>query len=69
VLQEFGALRYQLVEAIESSKLILQRSNNEIGVLCESVRSLDLQQALAATRSQCLMLETRNRPWPSKWKG
>jgi hypothetical protein len=94
VLQEFAELTYQLVEAIEASKLILQRSNNEIGVLCESVRSLDLrlsgivqqldiartaslekelasggqateldladlQQALAATRSQCLMLETQ----------
>ena len=67
--QEFGALRYQLVEAIESSKLILQRSNNEIGVLCESVRSLDLQQALAATRSQCLMLETQQEALAIKVEG
>ena len=69
MLQEFAALRYQLVEAIESSKLILQRSNNEIGVLCESVRSLDLQQALAATRSQCLMLETQQQALAIKVEG
>ena len=43
VLQEFTELTYKLVEAIEASKLILQRSNNEIGVLRESVRSLDLR--------------------------
>jgi len=43
VLQEFTELTYKLVEAIESSRLILQRSNNEIGVLRESVRSLDLR--------------------------
>ena len=96
VLQEFAGLTDQLVEAIESSKLILQRSNNEIGMLCESVRSLELrlsgivqqldiartaslekefasgseateldlanlQQALAATRSQCLMLESQQK--------
>ena len=104
VLQEFAELTYQLVEAIESSKLILQRSNNEIGVLCESVRSLDLrlsgiidqldiartaslekefasggqateldladlQQALAATRSQCLMLETQQQALAIKVEG
>jgi predicted nucleic acid-binding Zn-ribbon protein len=43
VLQEFTELTYKLVEAIESSRLILQRNNNEIGVLRESVRSLDLR--------------------------
>ena len=43
VLQEFTEFTYKLVEAIEASKLILQRSNNEIGVLRESVRSLDLR--------------------------
>ena len=43
VLQEFTELTYKLVEAIEASQLILQRSNNEIGVLRESVRSLDLR--------------------------
>ena len=43
VLQEFTELTYKLVEAIEASRLILQRSNNEIGVLRESVRSLDLR--------------------------
>jgi len=43
VLQEFTELTYNLVEAIEASKLILQRSNSEIGVLRESVRSLDLR--------------------------
>ena len=43
VLQEFTELTGKLVEAIESSRLILQRSNNEIGVLRESVRSLDLR--------------------------
>jgi predicted nucleic acid-binding Zn-ribbon protein len=43
VLQEFTELTYKLVEAIESSRQILQRSNNEIGVLRESVRSLDLR--------------------------
>ena len=43
VLQEFTELTYKLVEAIESSRLILQRSNNEIEVLRESVRSLDLR--------------------------
>jgi len=43
VLQEFTELTYKLAEAIEASKLILQRSNNEIGVLRESVRSLDLR--------------------------
>jgi hypothetical protein len=31
-----------LVEAIQPSRLILQRNNNEIGVLRESVLSLDL---------------------------
>ena len=104
VLQEFAELTHQLVEAIESSKLILQRSNNEIGVLCESVRSLDLrlsgivqqldiartaslekefasggqtteldladlQQALAAIRSQCLMLETQQQAVAIKVEG
>jgi hypothetical protein len=44
VLQEFTELTYKLVEAIESSsRLILQRNSNEIGVLRESVRSLDLR--------------------------
>jgi hypothetical protein len=43
VLQEFTELTSKLVEAIESSRLILQRNNNEIGVLRESVRSLDLR--------------------------
>lgn len=43
VLQEFSELTYKLVEAIESSRLILQRNSNEIGVLRESVRSLDLR--------------------------
>jgi hypothetical protein len=42
VLQEFTELTYELVEAIQSSRLILQRNNNTIGVLRESVRSLDL---------------------------
>jgi hypothetical protein len=104
VLQEFAGLTDQLVEAIESSKLILQRSNNEIGMLCESVRSLELrlsgivqqldiartaslekefasgseateldlanlQQALAATRSQCLMLETEQQALAIKVEG
>jgi len=32
-----------LVEAIQSFRLILQRNNNTIGVLRESVRSLDLR--------------------------
>jgi len=69
VLQEFAAHKYQLVEAIESSKLILQLSTNEIGVLCESVRSLDLQQALAATRGQCLMLEIQQQALAIKVEG
>ena len=43
VLQEFTELTSKLVEAIESSRLILQRNSNEIGVLRESVRSLDLR--------------------------
>ena len=43
VLQEFSDLTNKLVEVIESSRLILQRNNNEIGVLRESVRSLDLR--------------------------
>jgi len=43
VLQEFAELTGELVEAIEASKLILERSNNEIGMLCESVRSLELR--------------------------
>ena len=43
MLQEFTELTSKLVEAIESSRLILQRNSNEIGVLRESVRSLDLR--------------------------
>jgi len=43
VLQEFVELTGKLVEDIEASKLILERSNNEIGMLCESVRSLELR--------------------------
>lgn len=43
VLQEFTELTYNLVEAIEASKLIIQRSNSEIEVLRESVRNLDLR--------------------------
>jgi phosphoribosylcarboxyaminoimidazole (NCAIR) mutase len=49
-LQEFTELTYNLVEAIESSKRILQLSNNEIGVLRESVHSLDLKLSTAAAR-------------------
>jgi hypothetical protein len=43
VLQEFTELTCKLVEAIQSFRLILQRNNNTIGVLRESVRSLDLR--------------------------
>jgi hypothetical protein len=43
VLQEFAELTAKLVEDIEASKLILERSNNEIGMLCESMRSLEVR--------------------------
>jgi predicted nucleic acid-binding Zn-ribbon protein len=49
-LKEFTELTYNLVEAIESSKRILQLNHNEIGALRESVRSLDLKLSTAAER-------------------
>jgi hypothetical protein len=48
VLQEFTELTYKLAEAIESSKRMLHLSNNEIGALRESVRTLDLRLSTVA---------------------
>ena len=57
-LKEFTELTYNLVEAIESSKRILQLNNNEIGVLRESVRSLDLRLSTAADRFDALLKQS-----------
>ena len=50
MLQDFTGLKSNSVEAHESSRPVLQLGNSEIGILRESVRSLDLKLSTLADR-------------------
>ena len=50
VLQDFAELKSNSVEAHESSRPVLQLGNSEIGILRESVRSLDVKLSTLSDR-------------------